>query len=608
MTRKFPPFELDSVNQCLWRHGGSQEVERILLTPKAFAVLSCLVEHSGRLVTQDELLEAVWPDTFVQPEVLKYQIADVRSALGDHPKNPVFIETLPRRGYRFIASVMEGDSAQPLAPAIPARGQLVGRDHACGALHSSLRKALRGQRRIVFITGDAGIGKTALVEEFQHQVAFEEPSIRIARGQCVEGFGGAEAYYPMLDALGQLCRGSEQSRVVETLAAKAPTWLVQFPALLKREHRQTLQQEILGATRDRMLREIQEALDALASEVPLLLVLEDLQWADPSTVDLISALARRQTAAKLMLIATKLPVGMVIPEHPLKTLKRDLLVHHLCEEITLSPLAKADVAEYLGARSLGGSLRNGFAELIHGHSEGNPLFMVAALDDMTQRGLISREKGTWHVRVPLEEIVLEVPETLRQMIEAQIEHLSTEEQRILEFASVLGPVFSAAIVAMVMNVDGEAVAALFKRLSHRPRIVCAAVSQQSECFRFRHALYREVFQRRQTAARRASSHRRVAEWAEAHWGRSNEFACYLADHFEQGADWPRAVKYLRMAAETAAQSSDSQAAAAILRHALESASHLPTPERNANESEILEKLAAIRVASGEVRALGPMRL
>ena len=608
MTRKFSPFELDTVNQCLWRHGGSQEVARILLTPKAFAVLSYLVEHSGRLVTQDEVLEAVWPDTFVQPEVLKYQIADIRSALGDHPKNPIFIETLPRRGYRFIAAVMEGDSAQPLAPTSPAQGKLVGRDLACSALRSCLRRALRGQRQIVFITGDAGIGKTALVGEFQRQAAFEEPSLRIARGQCVEGYGGAEPYYPMLDALGQLCRGSERSRIVEILAAKAPTWLVQFPALLKREHRQTLQQEIIGATRDRMLREIQEALDALASEVPLLLVLEDLQWADPSTVDLISALARRQTAAKLILVGTKLPVDMVVPEHPLKALKRDLLIHHLCEEITLTPLEKSDVAEYLDAKSLGGSRPDGFAELIHRHSEGNPLFMVAALDHMTQRGLISREKGKWRVRVPLDEFDLGVPETLRQTIEAQIEHLSTEEQRILEFASLVGPVFSAAIIATVMKVDREFVGALFERLSHGPRIVCEAGSRLSESFRFRHVLYREVFQRRQTAARRASSHRRVAEWAEAHWERSNEVACYLADHFEQGADWPRAVKYLRIAAETVAQSSDSQAAAAILRHALESASHLPTPERKANESEILEKLAAMRVASEEVRALAPMRL
>src|SRR5271166_1509978 len=112
-AKEFPPFRLDTMNQCLWRRADAGEDERVVLTPKAFAVLGYLVERAGRLVKQDELLEAVWPDTFVQPEVLKYQIADIRSTLGDRPKNPLFIETLPRRGYRFIAAVHDGAAARP---------------------------------------------------------------------------------------------------------------------------------------------------------------------------------------------------------------------------------------------------------------------------------------------------------------------------------------------------------------------------------------------------------------------------------------------------------------------------------------------------------------
>ena len=87
---EFPPFRLDTVNQCLWRRREAGPDERVLLTPKAFAVLHHLLKRAGRLVTQDELLQAVWPDIFVQPEVLKYQIADIRSVLGDHPKKPSF--------------------------------------------------------------------------------------------------------------------------------------------------------------------------------------------------------------------------------------------------------------------------------------------------------------------------------------------------------------------------------------------------------------------------------------------------------------------------------------------------------------------------------------
>jgi DNA-binding winged helix-turn-helix (wHTH) protein len=408
--KDFPPFRLDLVNQCLWRHRNKGDDERILLTPKAFAVLRFLVEHAGQLVTHDELLDAVWPKTHIQPQAIKKLILDLRGALGDRASKPLFIETLHRRGYRFIAAVSEGTGAHTAVPPQPARSKLVGRERALSELSDCLEKTVKSERQIVFITGEPGIGKTALADAFQRHAASEVPGLRIARGQCVEGYGGKEAYYPMLEALGQLCRGPGGESVIQTLAAAAPTWLVQFPALVKREQREVLQREILGATRERMLREIGDLLEAITAASPLLLVFEDLQWVDYSTVDLISALARRRAPAKLMLIATKRPLDMVIPEHPLKALKADLLLHQLCREITLEPLDEAEVGAYLAAESSGARAPEGLAKLVYDHSEGNPLFIVSALEHLTERGLISLEDGAWKLRVPLEEIALGVPQ------------------------------------------------------------------------------------------------------------------------------------------------------------------------------------------------------
>src|SRR5438094_6250395 len=118
--REFPPFRLDTVNQCLWRGDGIAE-ERILLAPKAFDVLRYLVGHPGRLVPHEELLEALWPKTYVQPEVLKSHIAAIRAVLGDDARKPIFIETMSRRGYRFIAPVTEGASARGAAGSRPAK-------------------------------------------------------------------------------------------------------------------------------------------------------------------------------------------------------------------------------------------------------------------------------------------------------------------------------------------------------------------------------------------------------------------------------------------------------------------------------------------------------
>ena len=164
-----------------------------------------------------------------------------------------------------------------------------------------MRKALRDAAKVIWVTGEAG-RKTTLIDAFQRRVAARR-EVRIARGQCVEGFGGKEAYYPVLEALGQMVRGPGAGSTIATLALHAPTWLIQFPALVTAEQREALQREILGATRERMVREICIALEVMTAGSPLVLLLEDLHAVDPSTLDLISALARRREAAKLLLMA-----------------------------------------------------------------------------------------------------------------------------------------------------------------------------------------------------------------------------------------------------------------------------------------------------------------
>jgi predicted ATPase/DNA-binding winged helix-turn-helix (wHTH) protein len=507
-AKEFPPFRLDTVNECLWRHRDAANDERILLPPKAFDMLRYLVEHAGRLVTQDELLEALWPDTFVQPEVLKSHLRDIRIVLGDDCRNPRFIETLPRRGYQFVAPVSDAPTTTEFALELPSP-KIVGRNTQLDELHSCLRKAFGNQRQVVFVTGETGIGKTTLVDEFLRRAAAAFPGIRMARGQCVEGFGGKEAYYPILEAVSQLCGGPGGDAIVQALSTEAPTWLVQFPALVSNKQREELQQKIVGSTRERMLREIGEVLETITSDKPLLLVLEDLHCADTSTVDFISTLARRRARGKLMLIGTYRPVDMAFAQHPLKAVKQDLLVHQLCREIALEPLTEVEVAEYLALEAAGGAVPEGLARLIYRHSEGNPMFMVAALDHMREQGLITIESGTWQIKVPLETIELQAPESLRQLIELQIERLSEEEQRALEVASVSGVSFTAHADTLGSAGDREKFENLCEKLSRRQHMVRRAGSHQfpdgtiSQCYEFAHALYREVFYRRQAPARRA---------------------------------------------------------------------------------------------------------
>jgi DNA-binding winged helix-turn-helix (wHTH) protein/tetratricopeptide (TPR) repeat protein len=599
----FPPFRLDTVNQCLWRRQETAQDERLLLTPKAFAVLRYLVEHAGQLVTQEELLAAVWPETYIKPEVLKSRIFEIRGVLGDRPKTPRFIETLPRRGYRFIAAVCDTPPAPPAEPVQPDDGRLVGRARALGALRECLHRSLRRQRQMVFLTGEPGIGKTALVDAFQQQALAAVPELRLAHGQCLEGYGGKEAYYPMLEALAELCRGAGGDAVVHAMVVHAPTWLVQFPALVTREHRDTLHRELLGATRERMLREIAALLETITAEQPLLLVFEDLQWVDHATVDLLAALARRRMPAQLLLVATYRPLDLAFWDHPLKTLTQELLVHQLCHEMALEPLSEAEVAAYLAQVASGARLPEGLAGLLYRHSEGNPLFMRVVLDHLTQQGILVRAPDRWQLQVPLTGLVLEVPESVRQVIEAQIARLHPEEQRVLEAASVHGAVFTAGVSAAAADLEADAFEDVCDTLARRQYLVRAVDVQPgpdgsvSQRYAFVHALYRDVCYWRQVPGRRARLHRRIGEWLEAAYAaRRSEVAAELAHHFEAGADGARAITYLQMVADTAVRRYAYREAATTLQRALTLAHHLPEATERTQREQAVDLRLALRSA------------
>jgi DNA-binding winged helix-turn-helix (wHTH) protein len=584
------------------------EEERIPLTPTEFRVLNHLVEHSGQLVTHRELLDAVWPGTVIEPQIVKNKIFHLRRVLHDETKRPRYIETVARRGYRFVGQ-LERNTLGDAEPPTPGT-HLVGRERVVAELWQHLQSATTGKVQVVFVTGEPGIGKTALVDEFQRQVVASNRPVHCGHGQCVEGFGSKEAFYPVLEAVGELCRGRDSARVVETLATEAPTWLVQYPALLTPQLRETLRHEILGATRERMLREICQALVALSGRTPLLLILEDLHWGDSSTPDLISALARYRSPGRIMLIATYRPSDVGGSSSGLEGLKRDLVARHLAREFCIPLLTEAEIAQYLAAGPPATSVPQELASLLHRHTEGNPLFMIAVLEHMLQAGLVEREYGGWRLCSPASEISLQIPETLRQMIGSQIDRLSEPEQRVLEVAASAGMSFRPLISAPTANLDPGYFDECCNALAGRNHILRFDGTQElpdgrvTQRYEFVHALYREALYERQSPARRAMLHRRRAELTEQLFAANlDEVAAELAHHFELGADWSRAVKYLRRVAEIAGRQGARERMKANLEHALALSARLPGPERVTSVIEILDAVAGIYLATLDSKAL-----
>src|SRR5262249_21945193 len=392
------------------------------------ALLRYLLSHPGQLVTKEELLEAVWPETYVGEAILKVTVRQLREALGDDPRSPRFIETAHRRGYRFIGRIAQAEQTAPAAHEIdidkPIAGlsnsasslsqEVVGRDEAKRQIAGWLDKAAAGERQIVFVTGEAGIGKTVLVDAFARSIASNR-NIRISRGQCLEQYGTGEAYLPVLEAIGRLCRDHPQ--VVDVLRAHAPMWLLQMPSSISSSDREALSRQVFGATRERMLREMGEALEVLAADQPLVLILEDLHWSDYSTLDLISYLARQRQPAQLMLIGTYRTAELILSRHPLKAVKQEVLAKQQCEELQLDYLDSDSIMRYLGVRVPGNRFPAELDDLIHARTGGNPLFMVNAVDCLVAEALIATQKERWELVVEIENVELGVPDSIRQMID-----------------------------------------------------------------------------------------------------------------------------------------------------------------------------------------------
>ncbi|MEO0408348.1 MAG: winged helix-turn-helix domain-containing protein, partial [Cyanobacteria bacterium P01_A01_bin.135] len=207
-------LRLDRANACLW-----QQAVAIPLTPKAMAVVEYLVAHAGAIATKDALLSSVWANESVSEYALTSIIRDLRRALGDSTKNPRYIQTVHRRGYRWIGQVLdvtETVAGEPVPAestattpeqkqnADPKNPFFAGRGQELETLQGHLQLAAIGKRQLVFLTGEAGIGKTTLLERFSDQVA-NRPDCSVAWGQCIEKYGMGEAYHPVLEALNRFC-------------------------------------------------------------------------------------------------------------------------------------------------------------------------------------------------------------------------------------------------------------------------------------------------------------------------------------------------------------------------------------------------------------------
>ncbi|HSX83545.1 MAG TPA: AAA family ATPase, partial [Candidatus Saccharimonadia bacterium] len=544
-------------------------------------------------------------------------------------KTPQWIATVHRRGYRFVAPVTMVESpplekvpaphpaplpALPPVPALPPTPVsaptpaplLVAREAELATLHQWFAKALQGERHLGFITGEAGIGKTTLVDTFVTQLA-GQASLWLGHGQCIEQYGAGEAYLPLLEALGQMGRTPDGPQLVTLLHQQAPSWLLQLPALLSPPEYEALQRYAGGTTRERMLRELAEAVEVLTATRPCVLVLEDLHWSDTATIEWLAYVARRRGPARLLVLGTYRPVEAIMRAHPVRAMVQELMVHCYGAELSLEEWSETGVAAYLAQRGAGAGVPAELAQVLTQRTDGHPLFLVAVVDALIRQGLLRHEPASWILTGGLDAVTVGVPQSIRHLLEHQVAQLVPADQEILAAASVAGVEFAVAAVAAGVQHPEEDVEAQCDALARQQQLVQARGATVwpdgtvTARYRFRHALYQELIYERVPVSRRVRWHQQIGTRLEMAFGlRAGEIAAELAVHFEHGRDYDRAVQYLQHAAEIAVQRHAHREAIAYLRRALTLLDTMAeTPQRLRHKLEIQLALGpALMVARG----------
>jgi len=502
---RFDEFELDDA-LCELRRGGT----RVEVQPKALDLLLYLARNRDRVVSKLELLERVWPGVVVSDGALTTVINTARAVVRDAGAEQRVIRTVPRRGYRFVAGVVE---AAPAGPG--ASDDFVGREDALAHLWSAFESARGGAGGVALLAGEAGIGKTRTAAELARGA--RAAGARVFSGWCAED-EGAPAYWPWV----QVLRGLAHDAVPRELPRAS------------REEIARLLPEVAAKPRPpgddgpearfRLYDAVVALLRAAAEPAPLVVVLDDLHWADASSLRLLVFAARELREARVLLLGTYRPEDAPGPALALALAELAREPRH--ERIALTGLRRSEVAR-LVARTARVEPEPALVDAIFERTDGNPFFVRELGRMLEAEGRLSgsESRAVWWGAIPL---------AVNDLIARRLARLAPETRELLGVAAVIGRDFPLDALERASEHPRDTIARALAE-AERSREVRPHPSDP-RIFRFAHALIHEVLIESLGTARRRALHRKVAEALEAELGeRVEPPLAEIARHWWLGA-------------------------------------------------------------------------
>jgi adenylate cyclase len=535
-----------------------------------------------------------------EPGVL-HQIASERPQPPSH-FNPAIPKTLERLILQMIekderlrptaaeveaalSGIVESDHARI---SVARRRHTVGREKELAGLRAAFHSAITDHGLLLCVTGEPGIGKTTLVEDFLGELLSDARRCCVGRGRCSERLAGAEAYVPWLEALESLLRCECGEAVARAMRLLAPTWYHWIAPLGvgNRPPGETAADALVSSP-ERMKRELCAFLENVTRVGPLALFFDDVHWADVSTIDLLAYVGANLEAWPLLIIASYRASESPLVDHPFARIKLELQARGRCREMVVPFLTSDDVGEYLALEFPDHRFPGDLQAAIQRRTEGNPLFTVELVRYLRDCGVIADAHGHWALAQPLPEVPRDLPESVRSMIQTRIAQLGETDHRLLVAASVQGFEFDSTTVARALGMNAAEAEERLDQLDRVHGLVTPVNEQQlpdrtaTVRYRFVHVLYQNALYASLRPRRKAELSLAVAETMARSYGQQDfTIASELAILFNAARNFERAADYFLSAAQQAADRCANREAVVLARRGLDAVGLLPdTPER-----------------------------
>src|SRR5215207_9715695 len=584
-TYHFSPFSLNPGVGLLFRDGAPVSLE-----PRAVKVLAYLVRSRGRVVPKEELLDKVWSDVFTTDAVLKQAVSQIRRARGDAAERPRYIQTFHARGYQFIAPVSveaeatEGAAATPRPAAPPATGHesvavdtppraaasdargeagpnydlLVGREKELSLLRAEYGRVLAGAGQPVVVKGEPGIGKTQLARHFGRWAREQGAAFIYARFFDYEASRLApyETFIDLLSAALSPARrpeagGGRAHSAGELREAVKARCGVELPDELFGVEDSNAQLARVGSgDHFRIVAPLGRAFLRLSRERPVVMVLDDLQWADGVSLDCLGYLMRVRAAEPLMLVMLARAEEASDPRHDLAEWLKRHADYRSFTSVRLHPLGEPAVREAV-EEAFGGAFRaplipQADTSTVFRVTGGNPYFLVETLRLLVAEGAISaadgaNESGSRWQWNGIENVPL--PDSLVMAALGKLERTPADMRELLEHAAVIGDEFRVETLAR-MSGRGEDELDESLREGLRFGVLAERGLSLGENYRFYHTILRRVLYESLAPRRRRRLHMLAAAAIEAVHARHPErLAEALSTHYEAAGDARRAFRW-----------------------------------------------------------------